>query len=106
MVAKWKDYQSRVLPILEQYRNDELFETAEEAHKILDDIALELNCLNEYIHKEALICWIYEKPTKEDLDEIMATGVPDEYDQLLEIVKSSQSFQEANERSFMLLELE
>jgi len=89
---KWKTYQSNILPLLQNYRNDILPDDMND-EDFID--YLKNFPVDEQIHK-IIIDLIYEKPVKEDLDNLLKKGIKHEYDQLIEVISTSKSFEEAN----------
>lgn len=75
-----------------------------------DDTNLSLACLNSFLTKmdefsrnvrvhKAVLDLIWEKPTEKHLDRLPGRGIVDEYDQLLDAIRVSGSFEEANTRA-------
>ena len=88
----WNTFREKSLPLLKLFRDDYIilfecfFEEMNIDEPIVDDI----------------INWLCEKPTKKCLDEIAARGWKDEFDQMINIVDQSRSFEEANRASHQL----
>lgn len=82
--------------MLERYRNDETWWGL----RILDSflIRMEEYSRNVRVH-EAVVDLIWEKPSVKTLDRGLKRGIVDEYDQLLNAIRTSDSFEEANERA-------
>jgi hypothetical protein len=90
----WREYQAKILPLLKIYREDELPESI----KSIDDFYEYVESLlkdKEAVH-EVVLDLIDEKPIKEDLDSLLEEGIKHEYDQLIETISNSDSFEEAN----------
>lgn len=86
MSMTWQRFQQLALPLLKLYRDDYIT-----LHEVYFD---EMN-LNEPVVAD-IINWLYEKPMKKYLDAELSKGFKDEYDQLVDVIEQSKSFEEAN----------
>ena len=79
--------------MLEQYRRDDTSVSLARLNSFL--IKMDEYSRNVRIHK-AVLDLIWEKPTEKGLDRLLRRGIVDEYDQLLDAIRTSNSFEEAN----------
>ncbi len=100
----WADYRDIVLPLLEQYRDDD-------SPRGLKDVERTLDAMDECrekvpIHRE-LLDILYEKPSVAYLDRVRKSHEfeDDEFDQLLDVLRQSRSFEEANRRATEIMEV-
>ena len=99
----WADYRRDVLPLIERYRDDESPQSLAETEKILE--AMDEFRENVPIHNE-LLNILYETPSVSYLDRLRNSHEfeDDEFDQLLDVLRQSRSFEEANRRALEIME--
>ena len=87
-----KTFREKSLPLLKLYRDDYII--------LYECFFEEMNIDESIVHD--IINWLCEKPLKEFLDEMAAGLCKDEFDQMIDIVDQSRSFEEANRASHQL----
>lgn len=99
----WAEYRKVVLPLIEQYRDDEFPQSLKHTEKTLESMGESLESVP--IHR-VILDSLYEKPSVRELDRLRNSHhfEDDEFDQILDVLRQSGSFEEANRRALEIME--